>query len=194
MNPWSRSLGWLAAAVLAAACTGDSERKSPGTAHFVVGGAELRLQLIPIRDTMLSGEPIYIAHLLYNPGKAREVLYNDRMIEIEVIGPDGKTLPRWTNDALIEGFVPPARLTLPRNGLIGGVIDLTCASPVNGSPHSGAARGCTWKYNFAAAGSYRLVGHYSTIPDPAIASPRLGLDYVRIESDTAVLVVRHAQR
>lgn len=193
MNLWRRSRGWLAAAVLAAACTGDSEKTSPGTARLVVGGSELRLQLMPIRDTMLSGEPIPIAHLLYNPGKAREVLYNDRMIEIEVIGPDGKPLPRWTNDALLEGFVPPARFTLPRNGLVGGVIDLTCASPVNESA-SGAARGCTWKYDLAAAGPYRVVGHYSTIPGPGIARPRLGLDYVRIESDTAVLVVRHGQR
>lgn len=194
MTPRLRSLRWLAAALLTAACAGDNGSNSSDTANLLVGGADLRLQLIPVRDTMLSAGPIYVAHLLYNPGKAREVLYNDRMIEIEVIGPNGKTLPRWTNDALIEGFVPPARLTLPRNGLIGGVIDLTCASPVNGSPHSGAARGCTWKYDFATPGSYRLVGHYSTIPDPEITSPRLGVDYVRIESDTAVLVVRPAKR
>ncbi len=120
------------------------------------------------------------------------VLYNERMIEIEVIGPNGKTLPRWTNHALTEGFVPPARSTLPRNGLTGGVVDLTCASPVNESPQAGAARGCTWKYTFAAPGSYRLVGHYSTIPDPVIASPRLGVDYLRIESDTVILVVGQA--
>ena len=190
MNPRLRSLCWLAVAVLSAACAGDNESKSPGNAGFGVGGTGLRLQLIPARDAILSADPIYVAHLLYNPGKPREVLYDDRMIEIEVIGPDGKRLPRWTNDALIEGFVPPARLTLPRNGVIGGVVDLTCASPVNGSSHLPAARGCTWKYDFSTAGSYRLVGHYSTIPDPELVNPRVGVDYVRIESDTAVLVVR----
>ena len=193
MNRWCRYGGWFAVAVLAGACAGDDE-SSPGSAQFEVGGAEPRLQLIPIRDTVMSAGPIHIANLLYNPGKPREVLYNDRMIDIEVIGPDGKTLPRWTDDALMEGFVPPARSTLPRNGLIGGVIDLTCASPVHGFTQSGAARGCTWKYDFARAGTYRLVGHYSTIPDPTIASPRPGVDYLRITSDTVVLVVRHAKR
>ncbi len=37
----------------------DDQRKSPGGGHFVVGGADLRLQLIPIRETVRSAEPIY---------------------------------------------------------------------------------------------------------------------------------------
>jgi hypothetical protein len=186
-----RKLLWFTPAVLAFACARDAEKQGPGDSWLMVGGAQPKLELIPIRESVRRAEPIHIAHLLYNPGDEREVLYNDRMIEIEVIGPDGTPLPRWTNDALMEGFVPPARVVLPHNGLMGGITDLTCASPVTGSTHSkGEERSCTWKYKFVTAGSYRLVGHYSTIPDPAIASPRVGVDYLRLESDTAVLVVR----
>lgn len=189
MNLRGRSLGWLIAALMATACARGTVREDSERALLIVGGSDLTLQLIPIRDTVPGAGPVHVAHLLYNPGAPREVLYNDRMIEVEVIGPDGETLPRLTDDALIEGFVTPERLALPRNGIIGGVMDLTCASPVNGSAHTMADRGCTWKYIFHEPGSYRLIGHYSTIPDPSVATPRAGVDYLRLVSDTAVIVV-----
>lgn len=184
-----RALLFCGIAALSAAC-GEGWDGTAGAPRFAVGGRELALRLVPVRDTVAVGDPVLVLQFLYNPAQDREVLYGPGMVDIAVTGPDGRTLPRWKNPPLLHGERPGKWTTLPPNGVVGDVSDLTCGFPVNALEPSVEARGCTWKYDFTQPGEYRLVGYYGTVAEPMDRIPRVGIDYLTLRSDTAVIVVR----
>ncbi|HEX8391165.1 MAG TPA: hypothetical protein VF665_02315 [Longimicrobium sp.] len=190
MNQRRSALGWLTAALWMMACGGEPAQTGGSRARFATAaGSQPTLEVIPVRDTVGRGEPVRVAYLLYNPGDEREMRYGERMVGFTVTSPDGKPLPQHTNPALMEGEFPPARTKLPRNGLVGGVVDLTCGAPVHPEA-AGEARACGWRYDFSTPGRYRLVAHYYTLSRPDVANPRAGVNFLDLKSDTAVVVVK----
>lgn len=192
---WARvALIFSAAAVCVTCGTREPAREEDSTRDILrllsSGDTPVAIRIVPLRDTVTDPRTVEIAYAFYNQGRPREFVINDQFLGFQVIDPDGQTLRRDVSVPIAEANLPLRRVLVPTRSFAGGVVNLACATRLDDPGTTSPGEPCFWSYRFSRPGLYRIVGHYAPIPEPGPSSPEARLDYVRLQTDTAIIILR----
>jgi hypothetical protein len=135
----------------------------------------------PLADTVPAGGAVKVLVVVRNDGKPTHFRNDPVSWDFTIVGPTGDSLTR-IRDAEFASLGDVPDLVIPRGGIVGQTVDLTCAT----QPYSEAvAPGCLWHFNLEKAGRYSVVARYHAVQDPA---PRT-LGPMTLVSDTAHILV-----
>lgn len=184
-----------------AACEGSGPRqtasepqlKQPMEWLFRSSAADSGLSLIAtaVNDTVQLGEAVRLAYFIRNAGPATPFRNDPLFFTFGVVAPDGDILrPLQNAEPGSLGSVPD--LTLPRDGILGQVVNLSCAAGQFSRANVDLMnKRCLWRYDFSANGVYRIVVHYSRPRPPVDAVLTSG---TVLQSDTVmVFVATHSE-
>lgn len=172
---------------VAGAGAGPGGARATAVAFLFANQAVPRISIIavPLRDTFALGSPIEIAYFVRN-GPTRMPFRNDpEFYHFTIMGPDGVAMtPLEGPEPGSLGSVPD--LVLPARGIVGGVVDLSCARP-GFATQAVTDEVCSWKYDFRSVGRYRMVAHYQSVAPPTGIGG--GVSSVELRSDTAEFAI-----
>ena len=174
--------------VLAAGCNFPASRKSdiPAALRDSLPGSDLTLWVYPISDTVGRSGPVRLVVLLRAAADPVPVLDFPESYSFVITSPKGDTL--HSNAAPYEAglYRGETRLSVPRQGFIGHLVDLTCIVPQYGG-HGIREKPCMFKYSFAEAGPYRILARFrSSSPDTSGRNPAI----VDLRATPITVVVR----
>jgi hypothetical protein len=190
MKKHARIFFLLAFIALPGGCSEEGDRGLEDFPFWADSPTVITMKLVPKHQAVQRGESVRIAYLIHNRGTNTEIHLGQEFLGVEVIGPHGGALPRITSQAMEEGKFPIRLWDLHKNDVVGSVVDLTCAFPLQTREDTRFSPPCTWLYDFDEPGQYRVVMHYWTVPAPEIREPRRGVDYLQLMSDTAIVVLK----
>ncbi len=147
--------------------------------------AGISLTALPLRDTFGLGAPVEVVYFVRNSAQRSRFRNDPLFFHFDVIAPDGRPM------AVVAGPEPGSLgsvpdLVLPTDGILGRVIDLSCAHAAFPARPPGEGQ-CAWKYTFAKPGPYRLVVRYGPVAAPAQRPSADG--HVQLQSDTVEFVI-----
>lgn len=187
----TRSPAKLAAVLGATMCVACSQGEAPVDrrtgewSRIVAGNESLSLHVAPVEDTVRDRGEVQIVYLFFNRGVPVDVAVNDHVLGFQVLGPDGRVLPRLSDSPLAETNLPVRRLAIGSSSFAGGVVNLACASRLDAPAATRPAGSCLWRYEFADDGIYKVIGHYAPLAPPDDS----GGHTPRLRSDTATIVI-----
>lgn len=165
----------LAMLVLAAGCDVTASRKTaiPAALRDSLPGSDLTLWAYPISDTVRRGGPVRLVVLLRAADDPVSVLDFPESYTFVITSPKGDTLHSNAGPYEAGLYRGETRLTVPRQGFIGHLIDLTCVVPQYGG-HGIREKPCVFKYPFSEAGPYQIVARFrSSSPDSSGRNPAI---------------------
>lgn len=118
----------------------------------------MSLRALALSDTVKSADAAAVLVLLHNGGSPVAIRNHPSYYSLQVLDPEGHELTpdvRYYEAPLLGSR---ADLVLPRNGVLGLVLGLSCAAPPFDSIR--ARERCMWRYPITKNGAYLITARY----------------------------------